>query len=102
MNLVQQSISIPMLSVCLFSWRLQVVPVLCLSILCPGVGVLSDRDQAGGSESTGPGHTPRGAPFHGDPTQQRTPGPEDWPHEASAQLHPGTCRPGTATVCSQR
>lgn len=90
------------LEVCILSCGLQMAPVVSLSILCPGLGVLSDRDQTGGSESAGPGLTPRGATLHGDPTQQWTPGPEECPHEGSAQLHSGTHRPGTATICSQR
>lgn len=77
-------------------------PVVSLSVLCLGLGVLSDRDQAGGSESTGPGLTLRGATLHGDPTQQWTPGSQECPHEGSAKLHPGTDRPGTAAICSQR
>lgn len=77
-------------------------PAVSLSVLCPGLGILGDRDQARGSESAGSGHTPRGAALHGDAPQQRTPGPEERPHEGSAQLHPGTHRPGTATVCTQR
>lgn len=76
--------------------------MLPLSILCPGLGVLSDRDQARGPEGTGPRHAPGGAPLHGDPTKQRTPGPEERPHEGGAQLHPGTHRPRTAVVCAQR
>lgn len=85
----------------IFSQRLKVTPVY-LSILCPGLGVLGDGDQAGGSESAGPGLPPRGAALHGDPPQQRAPGPEERPHEGPAQLHPGSHRPGAAAVCSQR
>lgn len=51
------------------SCRFQIAPVLSSSILCPGLGVLSDRDQAGGSKGTGPGLAPTGTTFHGDPTQ---------------------------------
>ncbi len=77
-------------------------PFVSSSILSPGLGVLIDRDQAGGSESTGSGLAPRGAALHGDPTEQRTSGPEERPHEGRAQFHSGTHRPGTAAVCSQR
>lgn len=68
----------------------------------PGLGVLGDGNPARGSESAGPGHTASGAALHGDPAQQRTPGPEECPHEGGAELHPGSHRPGTAAVCSQR
>lgn len=71
-------------------------------ILCPGLGVVCDRDQTGGSESKRSRLTARGATLHGDPTQQWTPGTEECPHEGSPQLHPGPHRPGAAAFCSQR
>lgn len=73
---------------CVFLRRLQMALAISLSVFCPGLGVLSDRDQTGGSQRAGPGLTTRGATLHGDPTQQRLPGPEACPHEGSAQLHP--------------
>ena len=75
---------------------------LTLSTMCPGLGVLGDRDQARGSDGAGPGHAPGGAPLHGDAAQQRAPGAEERPHEGGAQLHAGSHRPGTAAVCAQR
>lgn len=66
------------------------------------MGVLGNGDKTRGSQGTGPGHSPRGAPLYGDPTEQRTAGPEERPHEGCAELHPGSHRPRAAVVCAQR
>ena len=69
---------------------------------CAGVGGLCDGDQTGGYAGGGRGHAPRGAGVHGDSAQQRSPGAEERPHEASAELHPSHDRAGSAAVRSQR